>query len=106
MHIFDNLVADILWEEGQSFCTPQRPNHRVEVVAGEWKQVLLYFFSFSDCVWAHIFSAPAEAEPSIIVPDGGDGMDTGCVSLDGANLPLGERLVMDAAAALVRDENN
>ncbi len=91
MHIFDN-------KEGRSFCTPQGPNHKGEIVAVEWKQVLH--------LGAFIFSAPTEAEPSIIVPDAGDGMDTGCISLDGANIPLGERFVIDAAAALVRDENN
>ncbi len=68
--------------------------------------VVVFFFFFRLRLGAFIFSAPAEAKPSIIVPDAGGGIDTGCVSLDWANLPLGERLVMDVAAALVRDENN
>ena len=68
--------------------------------------VVVFFFFFRLRLGAFIFSAPTEAEPSIIVPDASDGMDTGCVILDGAKLPLGERLVIDAAAALVRDENN
>jgi hypothetical protein len=103
VHIFDNLVADILWEEGQSFCTQSLSGGSG---GGMEADVVAIFFFFRLRLGAFIFSAPTEAEPSIIVPDAGDGMDSGCISLDGANLPLGERLVMDAAAALVRDENN
>ena len=52
------------------------------------------------------FFAPTEAAPSEIVRDAGRGLGKDGGLLGAANLPLGERFVMDAAAALVRDENN
>ncbi len=52
------------------------------------------------------FFAPTEAAPSEIVHDAGRGLGKGGGLLGAANWRLGERFIMDAAAALVRDENN
>ena len=65
------------------------------------------FFSFFGGGWGLVdFFAPTEAASSEIVHDGGRVVEKGGGLLGAANLRLGERFVMDVAAALVRDENN
>ena len=75
-------------------------------MGGSEADIVALFFFFGGGRGLVDFFAPTEAAPSEIARDAGRGLDKGGGLLGAANLPLGERFVMDAAAALVRDENN
>ena len=68
--------------------------------------IVAFFFFFGGGLGLVNFFAPTEAAPSEIARDAGRGLSKGGGLLGAANLPLGERFVMELAAALVRDENN
>lgn len=68
--------------------------------------VALFFFFGGGLGFLVDFFAPTEAAPSEIAHDAGRGFIKGGGLLGAANWRLGEKLVSDAAAALVRDENN
>ena len=75
-------------------------------IGGSEADIVALFFFFGGGLGLVDFLASTKAVPSEIAHDAGRGVGKGGGLLGAANLRLGERCVMDAAAALVRDENN
>ena len=76
------------------------------ILGGSEADIVVLFFFFGAALGLVDFFAPAEAAPSEIAHDAGRGVDKGGGLLGAANLQLGERFVIELAAALVIDENN
>lgn len=75
-------------------------------MGGSEADIVAFFFFLGGGRGLVDFFAPTEAAPTENRGGLRGGLGKGGGLLGAANLPLGERFVMDAAAALVRDENN
>ena len=75
-------------------------------IGGSEADIVAFFFFFGGGPGLVDFFPPTEAAPSEIAHGAGRGVGKGGGLLGVANLRLGVRFIMDAVAALVRDDNN